>query len=311
MRPQWLVTKDLEVPGPGGKKRLARRGFLDKTIRDVTSFFTNSLFLEEYTNRNGMLQRIDPRVKVLTIALLLISVSLLKHPLLMVGFYLFILALAMISKIPIKYFLLRVWLFVPIFSGIIAIPALFNVFVPGEPILVLAKFKEKWHMGPLEIPEVIAITRQGSIAALVFVMRVATSVSLVVLLLLTTRWSHLLKALRVLGVPQIFTFIISMSYRYIHLLLRLIEDLLLAKKSRVIRKGSWGEGQRWVSSQIGTMMKRSLKMSEDLYSAMVSRGLTDEVRVVDSFRIGRVDYYWSIFLILFVSLTLCLNRIWN
>ncbi len=85
----------------------------------------------------------------------------------------------------------------------------------------------------------------------------------------------------------------------------------MAKKSRVIRKGSVGEGQRWVSSQMGTMMKRSLKMSEDVYSAMVSRGFTDEVKVIDRFKIGRVDYLWSIFLILFVSLVLELNRIWG
>jgi len=311
MKPRWLITNEMEIPVPGCKKKATRKGFLDKTIRNVSIFLRDSLFLEEYVNRNGMLQRIDPRVKVLTVALLLISISLLKHPLLIGGFYLLILALAMLSRIPLKFFLIRVWLFIPIFSGLIAIPALFNIFVPGEPVLVLITFQEKWFMGPLEIPKTIAITRQGSMAALIFVMRVATSVSLIVLLLLTTRWSHLLKALRILCVPQIFTFIISMTYRYIHLLLRLIEDLLLAKKSRVIRRGSMGEGQRWVSSQIGTMMKRSLQMSEDVYSAMVSRGFTDEVRVIDSFKIGRVDYLWSIFLVLFVTLILGLNRMWG
>jgi len=311
MRPRWLVTKDVEIHVPDYKKKSARKGFLDKTIGEVASLVKNSVFLEEYANRDGILQSIDPRVKVLSIALLLICVSLLKHPLLIIGLYLVILALAMLSKIPPKFFLQRVWLFIPIFSGIIAIPALFNVFVPGEPVLILVKFQGKWSIGPIKIPEVISITRQGSMAAFVFVMRVATSVSLVVLLVLTTRWSHLLKALRVFWVPQIFTFIISMTYRYIHLLLRLIEDIHLAKKSRVIRKGSIGEGQRWVSTQMGTMMKRSLRMSEDVYSAMVSRGFTNEVRVVDSFKIGRVDYLWSIFFVLFVSLVMGLNRIWG
>src|SRR4030043_412748 len=311
MRPRWLVTKDVEIHVPDYKKRASRKGFLDKTLGDVAALVKNSVFLEEYTSRKGLMQSIDPRVKVLTMAILLISVSLLKYPLLIGGLYLFILTLAMLSKIPLRFFLLRVWLFVPIFSGIIAIPALFNVFVPGEPILILAKFQGKWVLGPIKIPEVIAITKQGSMAALIFVMRVATSVSLVVLLLLTTRWSHLLKALRVLCVPEIFTFIISMTYRYFHLLLRLIEDLFMAKMSRVIRKGSVGEGQRWVSSQMGTMMKRSLRRSEDVYSAMVSRGFTNEVRVVDSFKIGRVDYLWSIFFVLFVSLVMGLNRIWG
>ena len=311
MRPRWLLTKNLEIPATDYKKRGGRKGFLDKTLGDVTSFLRDSVFSEEYANKKGILQRIDPRVKVLTIAVLLISVSLLRHPILIGGLYLFILILAVYSEIPLKFFLLRVWLFVPIFSGIIAIPALFNLFVPGEPILILIRFEREWSLGPFKIPEVIAITRQGSMAAIIFVMRVATSVSLVVLLLLTTKWSHLLKALRVFFVPQVFTFIIGMTYRYIHLLLRLIEDVLLAKKSRVIRKSSVREGQKWVSSQMGTMMKRSLRMSEDVYSAMVSRGFNDEMKVTDSFKMKRVDYLWSAFLILFVSLVMGLNRIWG
>jgi len=59
---------------------------------------------------------------------------------------------------------------------------------------------------------------------------------LVVLLTLTTRWAHILKALRVFKVPQFFTFILGMSYRYIHLLLRQIEDVHDAKQSRTIKK---------------------------------------------------------------------------
>jgi len=311
MRLHWLVTKDMRIPLPDDTKKTSRKGFLDKTLGDVTSFLRDSVFLEEYAKRNGMLQSIDPRVKVLTIAVLLITVSLIRPPFLIGVLYLFTLILALLSKIPLKIFLLRVWLFVPLFSGIIAIPALINVFVPGEPILILAKFQGKWFIGPFEIPEVIAITRQGSVAALVFVLRVATSVSLVVLMLLTTKWSSLLKALRILCIPQIFTFIISMTYRYIHLLLRLLEDVLLAKKSRVIRRSSVGDGQRWVSTQMGTLMKRSLKMSEDVYSAMVSRGFTNEVKIVDTFNIKKVDYLWSLFFILFVSLILSLNRVWG
>src|SRR4030043_478287 len=122
MRPRWLVTKDMEIHVPDYKKKSARKGFLDKTIGEVASLVKNSVFLEEYANRDGILQSIDPRVKVLSIALLLICVSLLKHPFLIIGLYFVILGLAMFSKIPLRFFLLRVWLFLPIFSCFIAIP---------------------------------------------------------------------------------------------------------------------------------------------------------------------------------------------
>jgi len=311
MTPKWLETKSrgIGTPCPCCKMGIGKRGFLERTLMEISSFFKDGLFSEEYANKNGMLQKMDPRVKVVVLMLLLITVSLLRHLLLITSLYLFILLLVIFSKISLRFFIPRVWLFIPLFAGIIAIPALFNVFVPGEPLFVIIEFGEKWSLGPFEIPEIISITRQGSLAATVLVMRVATSVSLVILLLLTTRWPHLLKALRVLWVPQMFTFIISMTYRYIHLFLRLIEDTHLAKKSRVIKKTTVSEGLGWVTSQMGSVLRRTLEMSENVYSAMVSRGFTNEVRILDTFKMRKVDYLWGIFFILLVSLVLGLNRI--
>ncbi len=306
---RWLKTEGGIAPCPCCKIGGRKIGFLERTLVEVTSFFRNGLFSEEYAKKNGILQRIDPRVKILTLGILLVAVSLMRHLTLIGGLYLTVLFLAILSKIDLKFFLPRVWLFIPLFSGIIAIPALFNVFVPGEPLLTLITFKSKWSVGLFEIPKTISITKQGLFVATMFVMRVATSVSLVVLIVLTTRWQYLLKALRVLWVPQMFTFIIGMTCRYIHLLLKLIEDIHLAKKSRVIKKTSVVAGQRWVTSQIGNILKRSLQMSEEVHSAMLSRGFTNDVRILDTFRIKRVDYVWAAFFILFTSVILGFNSI--
>ncbi len=311
MKPQWLETKSEEIPSPCHKIKAGRKGFLEKTVTASTNFFRDGVFSEEYANKNGLLQNIDPRVKVVTLALLLVAVSFLRHLFIIASLHVFILLLVILSKVSLRFFIPRVWLFIPLFSGVIAIPALFNVIVPGEPLLVIAELGRKWSFGPYEIPETISITRQGTIAASVFVMRVATCVSLVVLLLLTTRWPHLLKALRVLRVPHVFTFIISMAYRYIHLLLRLIIDIHLAKKSRTIKKVKAVAGQKWVSSQMGIVLKRSLKMSEDVYSAMVSRGFTNEIRILDTFKLKRVDYLWSIFFILLIYIVQDMDRMWR
>ncbi len=308
MRPNWLETKGNIAPCPCCKVWAGKEGFLERTLREITSFFRDGLVSEEYVNKDGVLQKIDPRVKIVSLMLLIIEISLLRHIFLIACLYLFILLLVNLSKIPFRTFIPRVWLFIPLFSGIIAIPSLFNIFVSGEPLLTLMKFEDKVFIGPFEIPEAISITKQGLSTATLFVMRVATSVSLVVLLLLTTRWQHLLKSLRTLHVPQMFTFIISMTYRYIHLLLRLIEEIHLAKKSRIIKKTTIGEGQRWVTSQMGVILKRSLKMSEDVYSAMVSRGFANDVKILDTFMIRRIDYLWSIFSIILISFMIGLNR---
>lgn len=311
MRPQWLKISDSIGPCPCCKIKGGKRSFIEKTLAEITIFFKDGLFSEVYANKDGLLQGIDPRVKVLTIVALLVSISFIKYVVLLVALYLIILLLVIFSKIPLRFFIPRVWLFVPLFSGIISIPALFNVFVPGEPLVTIMKFEKGWSIGLLKIPENISITWQGLSTASLFVMRVGSSVSLVVLVVLTTKWPHLLKALRGLGIPHMFTFIISMTYRYINLFLRLIEDMYLAKKSRIITKRTVGEGQRWVASQVGVLLKKSVKMSEDVYSAMLSRGFTNNIKIIDTFRISRVDYLWSGFFIFFIFFVIWLNSIWD
>jgi cobalt/nickel transport system permease protein len=138
-------------------------------------------------------------------------------------------------------------------------------------------------------------------------MRVATCVSLVVLLTLTTRWPHILKALTVFRVPQFFTFILGMTYRYIHLLLRLIEDVHYARKSRTIGKEKGSSGRKWIISQIQFVLKRSLSTAEQVYSAMISRGFAYELKTIDNFKIKRADYIWITVSISLIVITLGVN----
>jgi len=284
-----------------------KKSYLEKTLKEITSFFMNGIFSEEIISRGGLLQSIDPRVKVFFIGSLVITISLYKHLSILLAAYFATLLLAYLSRIDLKFFLVRVWFFIPIFAGIIAVPALFNIFVPGDPVINLITLKKDIILGPLHIPRTISITRQGALTAALFVMRVATSVSLVVLLTLTTRWAHILKALRVFRVPQFFTFILGMSYRYIHLLLRQIEDIHYARQSRTIKKEEGSSGRKWMVSQIKLVLKRSLNIGEQVYSAMVSRGFTYELKTADNFKLTKRDYIWAIVCVLIIIVTLGLN----
>ena len=264
----------------------------------------NGLFSEDIISRGGLLQSIDPRVKVLTMGLLVFAVSLYKHISVLLVAYLGTILLAYLSRVGIRFFLLRVWLFIPLFSGIIAIPALFNVFVPGESVMDVLTLEREMSIGTLHIPQTISITKQGVMSASLFVLRVATSVSLVVLLTLTTRWPHILKALSVYRVPQFFTFILGMTYRYIHLLLRQIEDTHLARKSRTIGREKGGSGRKWAISQIKFALNRSLNTGEKVYLAMVSRGFTYELKTIDNFSLKSIDYVWMAVSLIIIAITL-------
>jgi len=247
-----------------------RNNFIEHSILGALSFLKESVFSEEYAAKRGLLQAIDPRLKVPLFIILLITILLIKNIIFLGVLYFFCLLLAMASKINLGYFLKRTWIFIPLFSLFIAIPALFSVFTPGEPLLIfkLAGIK-------------LVITRQGFDGAALFVMRVLTSVSFVILLNLTTRQTVLLRVLRIFGVPQIFVMTLSMCYRYIYLFAEIIEHTYIGIKSRVGNNLHYKKGQHIVAWKMANLWERSEQLNEEVYNAMLSRGYTGEPKALD------------------------------
>ncbi len=291
MRPSWFKTEEdrgqrtedrsLSPASSAGQSLQAvsreqrGRSFIDKTLSGITGFLKDAIFTSEWIRKNGFLQGIEPKSKLLGILLFIITISIVKEIYILLSFYAFSVILAGASSIGIIAFIRRVWLFIPLFAGLIAIPAVF--LTHGEPILFFFGF---------------AITKQGVSAAITFVLRVAASVSFIVLLILTTKWDHIMKALRVFRIPAVFILILSMTYRYIYLLLSTIEDMYFALLSRTIKGQNRKDGQKWAAGRIGFLFQKSRRLSEDVYDAMVSRGFDGEVRVMDSFRMKALDYIW-------------------
>jgi cobalt ECF transporter T component CbiQ len=187
------------------------------------------------------------------------------------------------------FFVKRVWLFIPFFTGIIAIPAFF--LTPG-PALV-------------QLPWGWAITRTGAMTALFLLLRVGASVSLAVLLMLTTPWNSVLKALGVLRVPDVFVVILGMTYRYIYLLLHMVNDMFLSRKSRVVGRMSTADQRRLLAASAGMLLTRSLDLSSEVYLAMQSRGLHGYPRTMDTWKMRASDWIWGA-----VILSVSLVAIW-
>ena len=139
-----------------------------------------SLFSEVHARKRGLLQALDVRVKLLSFLVLLVMTSLLRTPQALWVLYGLSLVLAVSSRVPLGFFLKRVWLFVPLFSAAIVLPALLNIVTPGEPLLVIMKLSPQVRWGPYVLPAEITVTRQGLWGAIVFVSRVAASVSFAV-----------------------------------------------------------------------------------------------------------------------------------
>lgn len=261
----------------------ARRGFIERSIADITATLEKAIFSEEMARRDGFLQELDPRVKVVTFLALLLAVSLSQGLLIIVVLYFLTLLLAWRSRIPLGFFIKRVWLFMPFFTGLAALPALFNIFTPGEPIVNLWQ-SERFHL---------AITMQGLRTATFLVLRVGASVSLAVLSVLTTPWATLLKALRVLRLPSAFILILGMAYRYAFLLLHTANNMFLARQSRTVGQMSGGENRRWIVASASTLLAKSYHLSQEVYLAMLSRGFQGEAKMLGTFRLKPSDWLWG------------------
>lgn len=256
---------------------MARRDFIERSIRGALAFFKEAIVADETAGLPGALQPIDPRIK-LGMVLLCILFVLFSRSLAVLGLlYLLTLLLAVASRIRLRFFLKRTWVFIPLFSLMIAVPALFSFVSPGDPVL---------SVGPVHI------TRQGLMAAGFFIGRVITSVSLVVLLSMATRHDDILRALRFFRVPQVFVMVLGICYRYLYLFVELVENTHRAIRSRVGSRLHVRRGQRVVAWNIAHLWLRSYALNEQVYGAMVSRGYRGEPVALDRFRTRRRDWCW-------------------
>ncbi len=172
--------------------------------------------------------------------------------------------------------------------------------------LVDLGYERTW--GPYTIPAAITVTRQGVWGGIVFVSRVAASVSFAVLFTLTTRWGDVFSGLRSLFVPRVFIVTLSMTYRYLFVFLRLVQDMYRARKSRTIRPLSGSEERNWTASRIGVTFRKSLDMSEDIYRAMLSRGFRGEFRSISRFHPAPADYIWLVTVLLFGGILIMFEK---
>ncbi|MFH1484671.1 MAG: cobalt ECF transporter T component CbiQ, partial [Chloroflexota bacterium] len=255
-------------------------------------------------HRRGLLQSLDPRTKLVTFLLLILTASLATNWETLAFLCLAASALAVLSHTPLGQFLKRVWLFVPLFTGIVAFPAVFSVVTPGEPLLTLVGTQGLLVLNTWEL----SITEQGLRAATTLILRSGASVSLAVLLVLTTPWANLLKALRVLRIPQVFVAILGMTHRYIFLLLRTANSMFLARKSRTIGRLDAAEQRRWLGGATATLIGKSYQLSDQVYLAMLSRGYRGEIIISDNFCLSTLDWIWAIIVISISVAVLLVDR---
>jgi cobalt ECF transporter T component CbiQ len=282
--PQWLAQPEVGLCPCGciGKRR--KGNFVEKTVNGGANVMREAMYADDFAQtRGGLLQRIDPRMKIAALLGLLLSAALV-HSLAVIGaLYGMTLALAALSRLPLGFFVRRVWLFVPIFTGVVVVPGTL------------------WNFG---------VNAQSLTAAGLIVARVATSISLVVLLTLTTPWYRLLAGLRGLRAPRLFVAVLAMAYRYVFLLLGSVTDMYTARKARTVTREKHDRGSRgFVAASAGALFGKAHALSDEVHMAMVARGFNGEARTLSPLRIATVDIAFVVTMAAAAMLALGVDRV--
>lgn len=254
---------------------MKRKGAITGTLVALTRAFGNALVSEQIARRHGLLQMLDPRVRVIGLLALVLAVTLSHRIDVVVVLFLGAVILALLSSVSLKSLAIRVWLVVLAFTGIIALPALF--LTPGDPIVTSPA-------GSLRI------TSQGLTTAVLLIARVETAVTLTTLLVLTTPWIEILKSLRTFRIPQEVVMMLAMTHRYIFLLAQTASQMFESRQSRTVGTLDRSAQHHMTTRMAGVLLSKSVELSNDVFLAMQSRGFRGDAKVLSEFRMRSWDY---------------------
>lgn len=253
--------------------------FLEKGIHRFSQIVRNGYAHWESSNRDGVLQRIDARIKVLFLSSWIVLVSL-KHAVApQAGIAAFVLLLYGLSRLEIVPIYRRILVIGVVFGVLIPFFSLFNLFSGGEPILPLIRLPQPPALWGYRLPEVIGVTREGVHGITILFLRVTNSVALSFLLLHTTPFPDIVRSLRLFRVPDVFVVVITLSYKYLFLFSRTVEEMHLAKRSRLLGALPDREARSWVAERLVVLYRKSQVRCEGIFRAMVARGFSSDVRM--------------------------------
>lgn len=299
--PTWL-SQSGTGPLPPARKRWGRADYLEKTLANIQRIMAEDMYQAGVAARRGLLQAIEPRVKVVGLFLLLLAVALTSSLPVLAAVQLLVFLAALFSGIGSRDYILRAWLPAAVFAGLVVLPATLSWITPGQPFFILYQGVD-WRLGPFALPADLAITIQGLKTAAMVTLRAATSLGLVTLVVKTTRWPVLTKALQSLGLPGLFVMVLDLTYRYLFLFLLLVADYLLGRRSRLVGLETAGAKLTWIGGTLAGFLRLAGEYSREIVAAMQARGYDGENRLALDARIGVSDaFFLAVVLLLSFSL---------
>lgn len=230
--PEWLLKDACYLP------RTDREAFLDRSILSFLSVLSKGRLRGGKEKDGG---RMEPLVKILSVFIVILLVSLTKSP--------FFLALAG--------------------TGLLIVLSLQS----GERIGIVLKTSLAAVLFTVLILLPSAFWGHGSSLAMITA-KVFVSVTSVKLVSTSTEWASISGAFKRLGAPDLFILVFDIALKYITLLGEFALAMLYALKLRSVGRNVGKTAS--LSGIAGTLFLKSKEMAEEMYAAMECRGFTGE-----------------------------------
>ena len=271
-------------------------------------------FIDKFSRGVTFIHRLDPRAKLLFFVPLVVVISVTPEAwvVTLAGTAGLLVAVAVAARLPLGYLAKRLLLVLPFVLAVV-------VFLP-----FIREGTEVARFRPLGLE--LVVTREGLAAAGSVLAKALLSAFALMLLVSTTRFDHLLRALEDCRVPRSLVIILSFLYRYLYLLIEEAQSMKRAREARTVRPAHrWpprrggprapsphpdpeglpeGEGRdesvrplpslwslrlRAVGGTVGVLFLRTYERAERAYQAMLARGFAGEVRTLTRFHFTARD----------------------
>jgi cobalt/nickel transport system permease protein len=221
---------------------------------DVAAALRDFFVADQVAARDGFLQRVHPTGKLLGVLALVGAAVSTDSLLALAALAGFVVTCVPLSRVPPGVLVPRV-VVVPAFALVVVLPQL--VLLEGRPLV-----------GAFGL----TVTDAGLAYVGTFVTRVLVTVSLVSLLVLTTRFSAIVASLRRLGVPAALVTVVAITYRYLVVFFSELHRMLLARESRSLGRGGLSGTWRDLGALSGSFLVRTVERGERVHLAMRARG---------------------------------------
>jgi cobalt/nickel transport system permease protein len=226
-------------------------------------------YLDEYAQLHSPVHRLEPRVKVVAaLALILCTVLVPQQRSWPFAVYFALLAAALLlSRLPLAHVLRRAaWLGPFVLVAVLLLP--FTRAGDGAVAASLSLWGGR-----------LIVYRAGLLAAEGVLLKAFLCALSVILLVSTTQFAQLLRAMERLRFPRLILLLCSFIYRYLFLLLGELLRLRRAARSRNLEAGRFRLRLRAIGGMVGSLALRSFDRAERVHLAMLSRGYTGTLPV--------------------------------